>query len=77
MPCYMRDSTCRWFIVKKAKIFWSYVKHFWIVAGMRKYRILTGLCKEAFLNCLTIFLNWYNKTKLVPASFSWKRKNKV
>ena len=24
--CYMRDSACRWFIVKKAKIFWSYVK---------------------------------------------------
>ena len=22
----MRDSACRWFIVKKAKIFWSYVK---------------------------------------------------
>ena len=21
IPCYMRDSTCRWFIVKKAKIF--------------------------------------------------------
>ena len=26
--CYMRDSACRWFIVKKAKIFQSYVKHF-------------------------------------------------
>ena len=21
IPCYMRDSACRWFIVKKAKIF--------------------------------------------------------
>ena len=21
VPCYMRDSACRWFIVKKAKIF--------------------------------------------------------
>ena len=21
MPCYMSDSACRWFIVKKAKIF--------------------------------------------------------
>ena len=28
IPCYMRDSACRWFIVKKAKIFSSYVKHF-------------------------------------------------
>ena len=27
-PCYMRDSDCRWFIVKKATIFQSYVKHF-------------------------------------------------
>ena len=26
IPCYMRDSACRWFIVKKPKIFWSYVK---------------------------------------------------
>ena len=30
--CYMRDSVCRWFIVKKHKIYWSYVKHFWILA---------------------------------------------
>ena len=28
IPCYMRDSACRWCIVKKAKIFSSYVKHF-------------------------------------------------
>ena len=21
IPCYMRDSACKWFIVKKAKIF--------------------------------------------------------
>ena len=28
IPCYMRDSACRWFIVKKPKIFQSYVKHF-------------------------------------------------
>ena len=28
IPCYMRDSACRCFIVKKAKIFLSYVKHF-------------------------------------------------
>ena len=30
IPCYMRDSACRWFkkVVKKAKIFSSYAKHF-------------------------------------------------
>ena len=29
IPCYMRDSACMWCIVGSAKIFWSYVKHFW------------------------------------------------
>ena len=55
--CYMHDSACRWFIVQKAKIFWSYVKHFWILTGVRKRRILIGLCKQAFFNCPTIFLD--------------------
>ena len=45
MPCYMHDSACKWFIVTKAKIFWSYVKKFWIVAGVRKCEILFGLWK--------------------------------
>ena len=44
--CYMSDSVCRWFIVKKAKIFWSYVKQFLILAGVRKCRILIDLCKH-------------------------------
>ena len=44
-PYYMCDSVCKWFIVKKANIFWRYVKHFWILAGVRKCRILIGLCK--------------------------------
>ena len=71
IPCYIPDSACRWFIIKKAKIFWSYVKHFWDLAGVRKYRILIGLCKKAFLNCPIMFLDWHNKTKLVPGSFSY------
>ena len=41
--CYMWDSACRWFIVKKAKIFWSYVKHFWILAGVKKCRIVWSM----------------------------------
>ena len=45
IPCNMRDTGCRWFIVKRAKLFWSYVKHFWILAGVTKCRILIGLCK--------------------------------
>ena len=28
IPCYMRDSACRWLYVKNVKIFRSYVKHF-------------------------------------------------
>ena len=67
----MHDSACRWFIVEKAKLFQSYVKHFWILAAVRKCNILIGLYKQAFLNCPTIFLNWHNKTKLVPASFPY------
>ena len=34
IPFYMRDSACRWFIVKKGKIFWGYVKHFWVLASV-------------------------------------------
>ena len=26
--CYIRDSTCRWLIVEKVKMFCCYVKHF-------------------------------------------------
>ena len=62
IACYMRDSAFRWFIVKKPKIFWSYVKHFWVLADVRKCRILIGVCNWAFLNCPTIFLDCHNKT---------------
>ena len=43
-PYYLCESTCRWLkklkfaIVKKVKIFCSYVKYFWILAGVRKCR---------------------------------------
>ena len=36
IPSYMRDSACRWFIVKKAKMFCSYVKHFLNSRGCEK-----------------------------------------
>ena len=45
IPCCMGGSFCRWFVVKKAKIFSRFVKHFWILAGVRKCKILIGLCK--------------------------------
>ena len=43
-PCYKRNSACRWCIVKKAKIFVVMLNIF-ILAGVRKCRILIGLCK--------------------------------
>ena len=82
IPCYMRDSACRWFIVKKTKIFWSYVKYFIILVGVAKRRILIGLFKWAFLNSPTIFLEWHNKNE-VRVSFFFSllkllmKKNKV
>ena len=56
IPCYVHDSACRWFIVKKAKIFWSYVKHFWVPTCVRKCRILTGLCNNLFWIAQQYFL---------------------
>ena len=64
----MCNSACRWFIGEKAKIFWSYVKQFWNLAGVRKCRILIGLCKSALLICM---FSTDNKTKLLSASFSY------
>ena len=56
IPCHVHDSACRWFIVKKAKIFWSYVKHFWVPTCVRKCRILTGLCNNLFWIAQQYFL---------------------
>ena len=36
----MHDSAGRWFIVENAKIFWSYVKNFWIFPSEKDCRIL-------------------------------------
>ena len=69
IPCYMRDSAGRWFIVKNVKIFQSYVKLFLIFPRERNCAILIGLRKEVFKNYPITFLNRDNKGKLVPASF--------
>ena len=45
IPCYMRDSAGRWLIVENAKIFWSYMKHFWIFPPEKSCTNLIGLCK--------------------------------
>ena len=49
IPCYMRDSACRWFIVEKKTQnilkFLGHVNYFWILVGVIKWRLLIGLCK--------------------------------
>ena len=78
IPCYMRNSACMWFIVKKAKIFWNYVKHFWIIAGDRKCRIWFIYDNKLFFNCPTILLNWDIKKKfcfLAFKTFNEKKKS--
>ena len=70
IPYYMHNSTCRWRIIKKTEIFWSDVKHFWILLHVRNSRILIGLCKKVFVNQPILFLYLDTKRKLVPASFS-------
>ena len=42
IPCNMHDSASRWLIVEYAKIFYSFVKHFWIFPRERYCRILIG-----------------------------------
>ena len=66
---YIRDSASRWFIVKKGKIFWSYVKNVWILVVWENVEPWMPYAKK-FLNCPTIFLDWHDKTQLVPAFFT-------
>ena len=55
----MRDSACAWLIVENAKIFWGYVKHFWILPREKNCRILNHVLDRG------------DQTKLVSASFSY------
>ena len=49
IPCYMRDPTCRWHVVKKGKVFWRSLKHSWILPGVKNCRILISLCAWVFM----------------------------
>ena len=48
IPCYMRESICRWFVFEKANTFWSNVKHFLTLVGLctawkvPKYGVFSG-----------------------------------
>ena len=71
IPCYMRDSACKWLMVKNVKIFRIHAKHFLIFPRERNCRILIGLCNYVFMNHPIMFVERHNKRKLVPASFSY------
>ena len=38
-------KTCKKIHEKKVKLFWLYVKHIWILTGLRNCSIVIGLCK--------------------------------
>ena len=69
--CYICNSAYRWLIVKNAEIFQSYVKDFWILPSEKNCRILTVSWKWVIINHPIMLLDRYNKTKLVPSSFSY------
>ena len=59
----MHDSACKWFIIKKAQIFWSYVKHFWILAGVRKLE-----SRLVYANKLFLIAQPYFSTNIIKQS---------
>ena len=65
----MCDSACRWFIIKKTKLFWSYVKHFLILAGVRKCRILVDLCKDVLIDRIEHEYLFYCSNLVVNSCF--------
>ena len=67
----MCDSASRWLIVKNAKTFRSYVKHFLIFPREKISRTLNDLFKKVFMNHSIMFLDRDNEIKLVPTSFSY------
>ena len=69
IPFYMRDSTCRWRIVKSTKKFWSYVKNFLILGLVRNCRILIVLCKKVFIYRPIIFLDNTKQTEVIARFF--------
>ena len=59
IPFYMRDSTCRWRIVKSTKKFWSYVKNFWLFYAKRFLYIVQSYFLTHKINrsyCQILFL---------------------
>ena len=66
----MRDSTCIWRIVKNVQILEVMLN---IVESSRVWEIIESLLvyEVSFMNHPMVFIDWDNKTKLVPASFSY------
>ena len=55
ISCYMRKSACRWRIVENPKLFWSYVKHFWIFPRI-EYCLV-------YVNKFSWIAHWYFLTR--------------
>ena len=62
ISCHIPHSACRWSVVKKDKIFWSYVKHFWILADVREIAESWLVCVNLVPVSFSCFLD-----------FSWKK----
>ena len=58
------------FFVYLLHIFLYMRKYNWLISFSCNYRILICLRKYVFMNYPILFLDWDNKTKLEPASFS-------
>ena len=69
IPCYMHDSACRLFIVKKAKMLWSMLNIFKLSQVWKNVESWLVYANKLFWNCPTMFLDWHNNTKLLAASF--------
>ena len=75
IPCYMRDSGCRWFIVKTAKIFWRTQN-----PDSRKWGSLTMLSLNsgsAQVQILIVRCRRFAIVKVVPAGNKAKRLSSV
>ena len=62
----MCDSPCMWFIVKKLRYFEVILNIFEFSRVWKNEESWLIYANKLFLNCATIFLDWHNKTKLVP-----------
>ena len=71
IPCYMRDSACRWFIVKKTKIFWTHIKHFELSRVREKVESWLVYAKKTFWIAQPYFSTDIRKRSYCQLIFLW------